>query len=174
MKLRVAPFEASKEIYMLLRVGFTLLFAFGGMALPAIAASVSDLSWLAGCWVPVDGEAGSGEQWMAPAGGALLGVGRTVKNGRTVEHEFMQIREVEPGKIVFIAHPSGQSEASFPLAKASEREVVFENLVHDFPQRVIYKLDGDGILRASIEGLSKGQIKTIEFPMKKVDCETQR
>jgi Protein of unknown function (DUF2442) len=55
-----------------------------------------------------------------------------------------------------------------------EREVVFENLEHDFPQRVIYKLDGDGVLRASIEGLQKGQLKTIEFPMRKVDCESQR
>jgi hypothetical protein len=33
---------------------------------------------------------------------------------------------------------------------------VFENSEHDFPQRVIYKLDGDGVLRTSIEGLQKG------------------
>lgn len=150
------------------------LFILVGTASSSQAASVSDLGWLAGCWASVGAEAGSGEQWMPPAGGTLLGTSRTVRNGRTVAHEFMQIREIEPGKIAFIANPSGQSETTFPLAKAGEREVVFENPQHDFPQRVIYKLDGEGVLRASIEGLSKGQVKTIEFPMKKVDCESQR
>ena len=37
-------------------------------------------------------DAGSGEQWMTPAGGTLLGISRTVAKGRTVAHEFMQIR----------------------------------------------------------------------------------
>lgn len=152
-------------------IGLSLLFLF---ASPSNAASVTDLSWLAGCWASIGAEAGSGEQWMPPAGGTLLGTSRTVRNGRTVAHEFMQIREIEPGKIAFIANPSGQAEASFPMARAGEREAVFENPEHDFPQRVIYKLDGDGVLRASIEGLSKGQLKTIGFPMKKVDCESQR
>ncbi len=151
-----------------------LLLIFAGTAPPLQAASVSDLAWLAGCWASMDGEAGSGEQWMPPAGGTLLGTSRTVRNGRTVAYEFLQIREIEPGKIAYIALPSGQSETIFPLAKAGEREAVFENPEHDFPQRVIYKLDGDGVLRASIEGLSKGQLKTIGFPMKKVDCESQR
>ena len=158
----------------LLGIGILPLFLLAGTASPTPAASIPELDWLAGCWSSVGGEAGSGEQWMAPAGGTLLGVSRTVKNGRTVAHEFMQIREVGPGKIAFIAHPSGQSAASFPLARAAEREAVFENPEHDFPQRVIYKLDGAGVLRASIEGLSKGQLKTIEFPMKKVDCEGWR
>jgi hypothetical protein len=138
------------------------------------AATISDLSWLAGCWASVDGEAGSGEQWMPPAGGTLLGVSRTVKKGRTVAYEFLQIREIEPGKIAYIAKPSGQAEATFPLKSAGEREVVFEDPEHDFPQRIIYKLGGDGALQASIEGLSKGQLRTIGFPMKKVDCESQR
>ena len=161
-------------MHRLLKIGILPLFLLTVTAPVTRAASIADLDWLAGCWSSVGGEAGSGEQWMPPAGGTLLGVSRTVKNGRTVAHEFMQIREVEPGKIAFIAHPSGQSEASFPLARAGEREVVFENPAHDFPQRVLYKLDGEGVLRASIEGLSKGQPKTIEFPMKKVDCESQR
>jgi hypothetical protein len=159
-------------VHRLFGLGF-VLFLLAASSSPAGAASIADLDWLAGCWISVGGEAGSGEQWMAPAGGTLLGVGRTVKNGRTVAHEFMQIREIEPGKIAFIARPSGQAEATFPLTKAAEREVVFENPQHDFPQRVIYRLDGEGVLRASIEGLSKGQLKTVEFPLKKVDCESR-
>jgi hypothetical protein len=155
-------------------LGIALVLSFCFAASAVQAATVADLHWLAGCWASVDGEAGSGEQWTPPAGGTLLGVSRTVKKGRTVAYEFLQIREIEPGKLAYIAKPSGQAEATFPLKSAGEREVVFEDPEHDFPQRVIYRLGEDGALRASIEGLSKGQLRTIEFPMKKMDCESQR
>jgi len=63
----------------------------------ADADPAAALAWLAGCWASEGGEPGSGEQWMPPAGGTLLGTSRTVAKGRTVAHEFMQIREQEPG-----------------------------------------------------------------------------
>jgi len=47
--------------------------------------------------------------------------------------------------------------------------VVFENLQHDFPQRVGYKRDGDALL-AWIEGPRNGQTRRIEFPYRKVGC----
>ncbi|HET9227285.1 MAG TPA: DUF6265 family protein [Thermoanaerobaculia bacterium] len=135
-------------------------------ALAASPSSVQDLAWLSGCWARVGGEAGSGETWTAPAGGTLLGVSRTVKGGKTVAHEFMQIRETGPGQIAFIALPSGQKEASFPLVRLSGQEAVFENPQHDFPQRVIYRRDGDS-LTGRIEGNEGGQTKGFDFPMKR-------
>jgi hypothetical protein len=132
--------------------------------------SVEDLKWLTGCWASVGGEAGSGEQWTMPAGGTLFGVNRTVRNGKTVAYEFMQIRSTDDGGIEFIARPSGQTGASFQMQVLSEDEVVFENPDHDFPQRVIYRLESPGNLAASIEGNVKGEDRTIDFPMKRVDC----
>jgi hypothetical protein len=136
------------------------------------SASVEDLAWLAGCWASVGAEAGSGEQWMEPAGGTLLGVNRTVKGSKTVAHEFMQIRETESGEIEFIANPSGQSEAAFSLVGLSESEVVFENPDHDFPQRIIYRLKGDN-LEGRIEGKVKGELRVVDFPLRRVDCESR-
>lgn len=136
------------------------------VALAAPSSSVQDLAWLSGCWASIDGEAGSGETWTAPAGGTLLGVGRTVKSGKTVSHEFMQIRETGSGQIAFIALPSGQKEASFPLVRLSGQEAVFENPQHDFPQRVIYRRDGD-LLTGRVEGSEGGETKGFDFPMKR-------
>jgi hypothetical protein len=136
---------------------------------PASPSSVQDLVWMSGCWASVGGEAGSGETWTAPAGGTLLGVSRTVKGGKTVAHEFMQIRETGAGQIAFIALPSGQSEASFPLVRLSGQEAVFENPQHDFPQRVIYRRDGD-LLTGRIEGRIGGEAKAIDFPMRSQPC----
>jgi len=132
--------------------------------------TIADLAWLAGCW---DGSGGGREyleQWMKPAGQTMLGMCRTVMNGKTVEHEFIQIREQE-GDLFYIAKPSGQAETSFKLIKYNNQEAVFENLQHDFPQRVIYRLEKDGSLAAAIEGMSKGKLKHLDFPMKRVKCD---
>ena len=151
-----------------------LVFA-SAIGTPSVAAADADpaaaLAWLAGCWASEGGEPGSGEQWMSPAGGTLLGVSRTVAKGRTIAHEFMQIREVEPGRLAFIANPSGQAQATFPVKSVGERAVVFENPAHDFPQRVMYRLDGAGLLRARIEGVIAGKPRTEDFPMRRVRCE---
>ena len=87
----------------------------------------------------------------------MLGISRTVADGKTVEFEFMQIREDVNGEILFIAKPSGQPEAMFKMVKGSANEVIFENPQHDFPQRVIYRLQTDGSLLGRIEGTSKGK-----------------
>jgi hypothetical protein len=133
---------------------------------------VQDLGWLAGCWSRTDAEAGSGEQWTAAAGGTMLGVSRTVRDGRTVEYEFIIIGPAPDGTLVYRAHPSGQASAEFRLVHAGEHEIVFENPAHDFPQRVGYRLESDQVtLTAWIEGPSKGTTRRIPFPMRRVACD---
>jgi uncharacterized protein YciI len=132
---------------------------------------VASLSWLAGCWAHEGREAGSVEQWMTPAGGAMLGMSRTVRGGRVVEHEFMQIRTGEAGRIAYVAAPSGQRETSFVLVQQAADAVTFENPTHDFPQRVIYRALPEGRLAARIEGLRNGTPRGIDFPMRRVPCD---
>jgi hypothetical protein len=128
------------------------------------AAELDQLGWLAGCWARPDGS--SEEHWMKPAGGSMMGMSRTVKGGKMVEYEFLMIREVA-GKLSYVAKPSRQSEATFPLKTLSENEVVFENLQHDFPHRIIYKKNADGSATARIEGMRGGQPRGIDFPFKR-------
>lgn len=144
------------------------------MAAMAQDADLQRLNWLAGCWVGSSGEAGTGETWTPPAGGTLLGMGRTVKGGKTVAFEFMQIRQGAAGRLVLIAEPSGQRRTEFTLLSLNESEVVFENLQHDFPHRVAYRLDPLGTLHPRIEGLRNGAPRTIQFgPLRRAPCEPQ-
>jgi hypothetical protein len=146
-----------------------LLLLPGSLTVEAQApAAVAELSWMAGCWRQENGARVIDEVWMAPAGGLMLGTGRTVNNGRVVEFEFMHIRE-DAGRIVFTARPSGQQEASFTMSKGAPREVVFENLAHDFPQRVIYRRDGD-TLTGRIEGTQNGKAASVDYPLRRVEC----
>src|SRR5829696_7495811 len=78
-------------------------------------APVDGLAWMAGCWRQEAAGRVADEMWMSPAGGSMLGVNRTVASGRTVSWEFMRI-DHDGGRLVFTAKPSGQAEASFPLA----------------------------------------------------------
>jgi hypothetical protein len=159
----------------LLPVRAALCSLLAALALPAFAAegSLAQVAWLAGCWQADGGEAGSVEQWMAPAGGAMLGMGRTVKAGRMSTFEFMQIREAATGGgIEFHAMPAGQAPATFPAKAVSDAEVTFENPAHDFPQRVVYAADGPSRLKARIEGTLQGRERVVRFPMARVACDS--
>ncbi len=133
-------------------------------------ADISQLAWLTGCWAQDGQESGSAEQWMAPAGESMLGVNRTVRNGKTVAFEFMRIIEEDDGNIVFIASPSGQQTARFTLTSVSSIEAVFENPQHDFPQKVIYRRVSKNSLTGRIEGKVNGADRAVDFPMTRSNC----
>jgi hypothetical protein len=146
------------------------LILVGSVSAQEEKTTIADFAWLAGCWDGSRGGRETLEQWMKPFGQTMLGMSRTVANGQTVAYEFLILHEKD-GEIFYTAKPSGQEEASFKLVKYADREAVFENPQHDFPQRVIYKLEKDGSLTAAIEGRSKGKDKRIAFPMRRAKCE---
>ena len=148
-----------------------LLLGPGWMPAQQPKQTVDEFGWLAGCWGGAHNKKELTEQWMKPAGGTMLGAGRTVSNGKTVEYEFVQLRQDETGDIYYVARPSGQKEASFKLVRGGPREAVFEDPEHDFPQRIIYRLESDGSLLARIEGVVNGKEKGVNFPLKRVSCE---
>ena len=130
--------------------------------------SVADLFWLSGCWQGRQGTAVIEEMWSKPAGTTMLGLGRTVKDNRTVSFEFMQFRE-QNGTLAFLPQPQVVAQVTFPLKESTRVRFVFENLSHDYPQRVSYERKG-GKLLASIEGTETGKFSRQEFVMRKVRC----
>ena len=127
------------------------------------------LSWLAGCWQQEKAGRVTQEQWMAPMGGTMLGIGRIVANGRTVEYEYLRIEEKD-GALVYTANPSGQAQDSFTQTELTGDKVVFANPQHDFPQRIRYTRVGPDALLAQIEGERNGATKVIDYPMSRVAC----
>jgi hypothetical protein len=55
------------------------------------------------------------------------------------------------------------------MIELSGKKVVFENPQHDFPQRIIYWLEGDNALHAKIEGTYKGQAESEEWVWKRAE-----
>ena len=131
--------------------------------------AIEDVGWLAGCWENAGGDRRMDEQWMAPAGGTMFGMSRTVSKGRTVASEFLELRQ-EGTDVFYIARPSGQAEARFKLIEAAPGRAVFENRAHDFPQAIRYTREADGSLLAQIEGPGDNGTTTIDFPMRRGAC----
>lgn len=144
-----------------------LLFAASPLA---EADPLAPLAWLAGCWAQQGREAGSVEQWMAPAGGVMLGMARTLKQGRVVDFEFMQLRAGPDGQLVYIAQPQGRPPTEFKLSSQGEAQAQFDNAAHDFPQRVSYRQVAPDSLVARIEGTMNGKARGIDFPMQRTAC----
>ncbi len=135
-------------------------------------ASIDSLVFLSGCWEISTPERKLlvSEQWMSPAGFAMIGMGRTVRNGKMGSYEFLRIVQDDTG-IHYIAKPSqSKSETSFKLVKWAANEAVFENPAHDFPQRIIYKLSGTDSLAARIEGTMNGKATGMDFPYVRGKC----
>ena len=136
----------------------------------ASAGTLADLSWLTGCWGSDRDGYRIREHWMKPAGNQILGINHTVVEDQTLGYEFVRIVQEENGDIFFVALPSGQKEARFKLMIVTDREARFENPDHDYPQRVIYRRDGDSLV-GRIEGVSKGKERAVDFPYKRVSCD---
>ena len=132
------------------------------------ASTVKDVAWIAGCWDATRNGRHVSEHWMAPEGGTMMGVSRTTAGGKTIEWEFLIIRQGAKG-LDYVAKPSGQPEATFTATRATPGEVVFENLAHDFPKRIIYTRAGDA-LTASVEGPVNGQHRRIDVAYTKGTC----
>lgn len=134
--------------------------------------NIDQLGAMAGCWERKDAAKSLlvSEQWMRPAGTSMIGMGRTVRGGKTVDHEFMRIEQRADG-IYFVAKPSSnKEETAFKIKSSTSTEVVFENPEHDFPQRVIYKFS-DQALVGRIEGTQNGKAMGIDFPFVRVKCD---
>jgi hypothetical protein len=141
------------------------------VAASAQTPSVNSLSWMTGCWETSENGRTTTERWAAPTDNLMLGTSQTVRGGKSVAFEFLRVVNNAQG-MAYIAKPSSaQTETSFAFLKASEKEVVFENLKHDFPQRIIYKADKADSLSARIEGMQNGKLAGMDIPMKRVKCE---
>jgi hypothetical protein len=120
------------------------------------AASFEAVAFMAGSWQGTAGGLEMEELWLPAKGGVMLGLHRDVARGRMVSFEFLRI-ETDAEGLVYQASPRGRPATPFRLVEAGKNRVVFANPAHDFPKRILYWLDGDGLLHARIEGDGKNQ-----------------
>lgn len=127
----------------------------GDAQTPQTDPDLAPVAWLAGCWRAETPRQVMEEHWMAPRGDAMVGVNRTVRQGRTTAWELLRIVSRE-GSLVYIADPSGQTETEFGATRLATDTLVFENPAHDFPKKITYLRAGAGRVRVGVEADGRG------------------
>jgi uncharacterized protein YbjT (DUF2867 family) len=123
--------------------------------LPADAndlTSIESVAWLTGHWTRAEGGSTSEELWLPADAGVMLGLSRNISKEGAKQFEYMRIVERADG-VFFIASPSGVGTTEFKLVAAGERTATFANPAHDFPNKIVYRRDGN-TLSAAIYGVT--------------------
>lgn len=132
-------------------------------------AAITDAAWLAGCWRMDDGRREMDEQWMTPAGNAMLGMNRSLRDGEFRGYELL-ILQPRDGQLIYEAHPSGQKPTEFASSHVSDSLLVFENPTHDFPQKLAYHRTAPDSILARVFAAVADLEPSFEVPLERFAC----
>lgn len=127
-------------------------------------------AWLQGCWVQTTPTGSVEESWTTAKGGTMIGVGRTIRDGKMTAYEMIVLRE-QGDRLAYQAHPSGQPSATFLSTRISPSELVFENPAHDFPRKITYRRVGADSIVARVEGPGPNDTtRGFDIRMRRASC----
>jgi hypothetical protein len=130
-----------------------LSFAF---VVAASAAPPSVPNWISGYWLSCKNGVQIAESWFGTGSGTLVGTNLT--QGKQTSFEVLRVGANAQGGLSYYSMPDGAPVAAFAMTSNVYGRAVFENLDHDFPQRIIYRREGS-TLHARIEGEIGGRLK---------------
>ena len=127
-------------------------------------------SFMVGCWAqPAPEGNGLREIYAPPAANMLTGLSQFWRSGRVVDWEFHRIDAGDSGPVL-TPHPKGAASVSFRPSVVEPGRIVWENLEHDFPQRIIYHAPAPDTLVARVEGGSGADARAVEWRMARTTC----
>ena len=131
------------------------------------AREVHAAAFLEGCWSFTAGSMVVEERWAPAQGALMLGSSQATQSGKVAESETVRLQQAD-GQLHYRVVMNSQPEVTFSSAVPQARDVTFENLQHDFPKRIGYRLIARDSLEAWIDG-GEGS-KKIRYPYHRVAC----
>jgi hypothetical protein len=161
-------------------IGLLLLLLAG--TLPARNTSMQDTTkikkaiiiekahWLLGAWQQQTAKRTIYEVWRRQDDSTYSGKSYFLTGNDTVILERVSLAQ-RSNNLFYIPTVQNQNNAQpvvFKLTAATPQQLVFENPLHDFPQKIVYtQITADSLL-AEISGMAGGQQKARQFPMKRL------
>ena len=131
---------------------------------------IKKAKWLIGEWKCVTTKRVLHEVWWVKNDSCLAERSYFLKNADTVQLETVNLEEHQ-GKLFYIPTLKDENNGKpvlFKQTSATQNQLVFENLEHDFPQKITYtRITADSLL-AETSGIVNGQFRNVQFPMKKI------
>lgn len=132
-------------------------------------AKLEQVKWLLGEWQNSSQEGNASEMWEQSDDSTYRGKSYFIAGKDTVSSETLIL--VQRGEDLFyIPTVKGQNDdqpVEFKLVSSKGKQIVFENLKHDFPQKITYTQITNDSLIAEISGNMDGKVNTMNFPMKR-------
>ena len=128
------------------------------------------MEWLIGTWELKTTKGNIYETWRKAHGNELIGKSYMLKNKDTIVFETIQLVQQQDG-IFYIPSVKDQNAGAPILFKGkaiSQKQLVFENKMHDFPQVISYAKINNDSLQAEISGLKNGKQDRRYFSMKRI------
>jgi len=126
--------------------------------------SIDSVEWLLGDWVADDGSNITIESWQKVSADTFEGVGesRGKKSNKLKSSEALRL--VKMGNEVFYLAKPRQNDlpVAFKLTRCSGKRAVFENPMHDFPQKLDYQWSTEDKMIVTVSG-STGRSFSIQF-----------
>jgi len=142
-----------------------MVISYGSSAQPK--TSLRDFDFLKGNWSMNTSTGRIVESWKGNNDSGMDGISYSISSkGDSTLLETIKLYESD-GNIYY--EPTGNgtgndSTVSFKLISANQGVYVFENIHHDFPQKISYQLQSQNNILAWIEGTINGNFRKIEFP----------
>lgn len=129
------------------------------------------LHWILGEWTTAEKEGIFIEVWKKKNDTLFTGKGFFITPAN--DTPFREMLSIENRNdtlyyVVTTAH-NGDMPVTFKEISMSDKEIVFEDREHDFPQQIIYTRLNDKNIVAKITGKQNGKTRTEEFMLKKED-----
>lgn len=108
------------------------------------------------------------EEWNMVNDTEIIGTSYYFENDEKKILEILYIKKFAD-QWAYVALPKGQPITLFALAEFTQDKYVFENLEHDFPQKLTYKFLSEDRIEVTIEGVEDGKEKRIEIGFIRAD-----
>ncbi|MFV5702726.1 DUF6265 family protein [Flavobacterium sp. XS2P12] len=126
-------------------------------------------SWLLGNWENKSADGNLTENWEKVNDSTFQAQSYYIKEKDTLHFESITLQQ-KGENLTYTAAVKGQNDdkpVSFKLTTATEKQLVFENPKHDYPQKISYTQITPDSLVAKISGIQQGKPSSEQFSMKK-------
>jgi hypothetical protein len=131
---------------------------------------INKTEWLVGTWENKTQNGSIYETWAKQSEVELAGKSYMLKEKDTIVFETIRLLQ-ENNNLFYIPKVKNQNDylpVRFAAKTVSDKELVFENPSHDFPQIISYsKINADSLV-AEISGTKNGKERKQKFPMRRV------
>lgn len=156
-----------KSRHFIISLVILLLAGWAGIAFtdPPDIKEFKKLYMLQGRWMMKTKKGAVGEEWVRVGKNYMQSTGYIIKGTDTTVTERVALRRTRDG-IFYISTVEEQNQkqpVSFKLASVTDSLFVFENLQHDFPKRICYKLINKDSVHAWIDDAVDNSKKRSNF-----------